>query len=74
MREVSLRERVSVIAAALGAGGAWGSLAAIPARLTTPISENDAWLFVALPVALLIMWLLWPRLPKLLGFRGDSVA
>jgi hypothetical protein len=68
------RERVTVTAAAVGAGGAWGSLAAVLARLTTPISESSAWLFIGLPTALLIAWLLWPHLPRVLGFRGDSAA
>jgi hypothetical protein len=70
MTSATLRERVTVAAAAFGAGGAWGSLAAILARLTTPISEVAAWGFIAIPVALLVAWLLWPRLPKILGFRG----
>lgn len=64
-----LREVVSVTAAAIGAGGAWGSLAAIVARWLTPIPEAAAWIFVALPVALLVAFLLWPRLPRILGFR-----
>ncbi len=74
MSEITLRERLTVTAAAVGAGGAWGSIAAIVARLTTPISEHSAWLFVAVPVGVVVAWLLWPRLPKILGFRSDSAA
>jgi hypothetical protein len=74
MSEITLRERVAVTAAAIGMGGAYGSLAAIVARLATPISENSAWLFIGLPVGLLVVWIVWPRLPKILGFRGDGAA
>ena len=66
----SARELVTCVAAAIGAGGAWGSAAAICARLVSPISEQSAWLFIGLPVAAVVAALLWRRLPKLLGFRG----
>jgi len=65
-----VRELVSCTAAAVGAGGAWGSLAAIGARAISQISEEAAWLFIGLPVAAVVVALLWPRLPAILGFRG----
>jgi hypothetical protein len=65
------REGVSCAATALGAGGVWGSLAAISSRLLTPISEAHSWLFVGLPVAVVVIALIWRRLPKILGFRGE---
>ena len=63
------REWVAVTSCAIAAGGAWGALAAAVARLLTPISEDAALLFVALPVALVVAAWLWPKLPKILGFR-----
>jgi hypothetical protein len=63
------REWVAVTASAIGAGGAWGALAAIAARVLTPISEVASLLFIGLPVGLLVAAWLWPKLPKILGFR-----
>jgi hypothetical protein len=65
----SVRELVTVTAAAIGAGGAWGALVAIAARALTPITEADSLIYVALPVGLLVATWLWPKLPKILGFR-----
>ena len=72
-RHRSLREWISVVASALGAGGFWGLVAAVGARALTPISEVSSLLFVALPVGVLVAVWLWPKLPKILGFRkGDE--
>jgi hypothetical protein len=64
----SIRRHVSVTAAAIGLGGAWGSLAAIGAKLGLGIQETHAWLFVGLPVAVVVVLLMWKRLPRILGF------
>ena len=70
----TLREWVSITASAVGAAGAWGALAAVLARALTPISEVSSLLFVALPVGLAMAIWLWPKLPKILGFRGEGEA
>jgi hypothetical protein len=66
----SFREWVTVTAAAIGAGGAWGMLIAIAVRAIAPISETAALFFVALPVGLGVAAWLWPKLPAILGFRS----
>lgn len=64
-----IRRYVTVTAAAIGAGRAWGTFAAISAKLTFDLKESDALLFAGLPVALLIIVLIWKRLPRILGFE-----
>jgi hypothetical protein len=70
----SFREWVTVTAAAIGAGGAWGMLAAVAARSIATISEVSALLFVGLPIGFLVAAWLWPKLPGILGFgtRGEA--
>lgn len=70
----SAREWVAVTASAIGAGGAWGALVAVAARALTPISEVASLVFVALPMGLLVAAWLWPKLPKILGFRQRDEA
>lgn len=65
----SIRRHVTVTAAALGLGGAWGSLAAIGAKLVLGMRETNAWLFVGLPVAVIVALLMWKKLPRILGFE-----
>jgi hypothetical protein len=64
----AIRRHVAVTAAAIGLGGAWGSLAAIGAKLGLGIQESHAWLFVGLPVAVVVVLVMWKRLPRILGF------
>jgi hypothetical protein len=63
-----IRRRVTLTAAATGLGGAWGSLAAIAAKLGLGKQETHAWLFVGLPVAVVVVRLMWKSLPRILGF------
>ena len=70
----SAREWVAVTSSALGAGGAWGALAAVAARAVVPISEVASLLFVGLPTGLLVAAWLWPKLPKILCFRPCGEA
>lgn len=64
----SIRRHITVTAAAIGLGGAWGSLAAIGAKLGLGIQETNAWLFVGVPVSVVVVLLMWKRLPRILGF------
>jgi hypothetical protein len=64
-----LRRCLAMVAAAVGLGGAWGSLAAIGAKLALGLQEVHAWLFVGLPVAIVVVLLMWKRLPRLLRFE-----
>lgn len=66
---ITIRRYVTVTAAAMGIGGAWGALAAIGAKLGLGLQETDAWLFVGLPVAVVVVLLMWKRLPRILGFE-----
>lgn len=68
----SVREWLSIVGSAIGAGVAWGAFAAYLARTFAEISEQSSLLFVGLPVAILTMVWLWPQLPTLLGFRSDE--
>ena len=67
----SVRRHVAVTAAAVGVGGAWGSLIALGAMQIFGMEEARAWIFVAAPIALLVALLVWKRLPKILGFEGS---
>lgn len=64
----AIRRHVTVTAAAIGLGGAWGSLAAIGVKLGLGVQEAHAWLFVGLPVAVVVVLVMWKRLPRILGF------
>lgn len=64
-----IRRHVTVTAAAIGVGGAWGSLGAIAAKLGLGLQETHSWLFVGLPVAAVVVLLMWKRLPRILGFE-----
>jgi hypothetical protein len=63
-----IRRHVTVLAAAIGLCGAWGSLAAIVAKVGFGLPEVQAWLFVGLPSGLLVVAALWKKLPGILGF------
>lgn len=65
----SIRRYVTVTAASIGLGGTWGALAAIGAKLGLGMHESHAWLFVGLPVAVVVVFLMWKRLPRILGFE-----
>lgn len=68
----SFRRYVACIGVA-GVGGVfYGMIAGGIAREFTDITENDALLFVVLPVALLFIALMWRKLPRILGFDTGS--
>lgn len=62
------RKWISVTCIASFTGGFYGVVAAILVKYSLHVSENDALLYVGLPVALLGAVFMWPKLPKLLGF------
>ena len=64
----TIRRHVTVLAAASGLCGAWGSLAAIVAKVGFGLTEDQAWLFVGLPAGLLVLAVVWKKLPGMLGF------
>lgn len=64
----TLRRYVSVVASAIGLGIAWGALAAFGSRFLFDLQEVPSLLFVGLPVGLLVVALMWKRLPRILGF------
>jgi hypothetical protein len=64
--------RESHVPPALGAGGAWGGLAVISSRFLTHISEAHSWVFVGLPVAVVVIALVWRRLPEILGLMASE--
>jgi hypothetical protein len=63
-----IRRHVTVTAAAIGLGGAWGALGAFCGRFFFHLQEVPSLLFVGLPIGLLVVALMWKRLPQLLGF------
>ncbi len=64
----TLRRYVSVVASATGLGIAWGALAAFASRFLFDLQEVPSLLLVGLPVGLLVVALMWKRLPRILGF------
>lgn len=64
----TLRRYVSVVSSAISLCIAWGMLAAFGGRLLFGLQEMQALLFVGLPVGLLVVVLMWKRLPRILGF------
>ena len=56
--------------AAFGAGGFWGFLFSILLQKIFTVSDLDALLYGALPVALVFTVAIWPKLPAL--FRFDE--
>lgn len=61
----------AITSAALLAGGFWALIPTALARSFTGISETNALLFIFFPIAIAIAWILWPKLPKILGFEND---
>jgi hypothetical protein len=70
----SLRERVAVISCAIMVFLFYGMLAAAVARFLTSLSEVASLLFIGVPVGALVAFLLWPKLPRILGFRQNDAA
>ncbi|MBG7620714.1 hypothetical protein I5R65_14690 [Herbaspirillum sp. AP02] len=64
----TLRCYVSVVSSAIALGIAWGMLGAFGGRFLFGLQEVQALLFVGLPVGLLVVVLMWKRLPRILGF------
>lgn len=64
----TLRRHVSVVASAISLGIAWGMLAAAGGRFLFGLQEEQSLLFVGLPFGLLVVVLMWKRLPRILGF------
>jgi hypothetical protein len=64
----TIRRALTVTTLALSAGGFWGYLAAVGAKLALDLTEEQALLYVGLPVALMLAVWLWPKLPRALGF------
>ncbi|MBL8377589.1 MAG: hypothetical protein JNM79_06975 [Burkholderiales bacterium] len=62
------RRYVSVVASAIGLGIAWGALAAFGSRFLFDLQEVPSLMFVGFPVGLLVVVLMWKRLPRILGF------
>lgn len=60
---------VTKIGAALGAGGFWGMLVGLLSKQVLNITGDDALFYVGLPVAVVFGILIWPKLPKILGFE-----
>lgn len=63
------RKWICVACIAFFTGGFYGTVAAILVKYGLHVSEDDALLYVGLPVALLGAAFMWSRLPKLLGFE-----
>ena len=55
-------------------GLAYGAIAAVLARIFTNISEEHALLFIGLPVAVVVVSLMWKRLPNVLGFKNHVLS
>jgi hypothetical protein len=63
-----MRKWITVSCGAIFTGGCYGTVAAILVMYSLDVSENDALLYVGLPVAIIGAVYMWPRLPKILGF------
>jgi hypothetical protein len=63
-----VRKWIALISISIMIGGSYGVIAAIGTILLLGFSENQALLFVGVPVALGSAAFMWPRLPKILGF------
>ena len=68
----ALRKWITVTIAAVAVPIAWGSVTVVIARLLTPISEEQALLFIGLPISVAIAIFVWPRLPEFLGFTKND--
>ncbi len=64
-----LTQWIAITCLTFGASVFWGLIPAMVARRYTAISEAHSLLFIALPIALLVGAVLWPRAPKALGFE-----
>lgn len=62
------RKWISVASIAVFTGGFYGTVAAILVKYGLHMSEKTALLYVGLPVAIMGVVFIWPKLPKLLGF------
>lgn len=62
------RRWVAIISGTFLVGGAFGALAAMAAKVTLAIAERDAWLFVGLPVAVVLAVFIWPKMSRISGF------
>ena len=65
----TIRRALTVTALSLSAGGFWGYLAAVGAKFVLDLTEEQALLYVGIPVALMLAVWLWPKLPSALGFH-----
>lgn len=63
-----IRRWVAVISGTFLVGGTFGTLAAMAAKVTLAITERDAWLFVGLPVAVVLAIFIWPKMSRISGF------
>ncbi|MCQ8895615.1 hypothetical protein NQT62_04055 [Limnobacter humi] len=63
------RKWTAVTCIAIGTGIFYGAVAAILVKFGLRVSENEALLYAGLPVAVVVAILIWPRLPKILGFH-----
>ena len=62
-----VRRFVARAGAAFGAGGFWGLAFALVLVHVFDISGDNAMLYGALPVTVLFVIFIWPKLPKILG-------
>jgi hypothetical protein len=66
-----VRKWISVTSMTLSCGGFYGTMVGFVAKIIFDLQENDMWLFVALPVSLVVAAIMWPRMPRILGFDDD---
>lgn len=63
-----VRRGIAIVTGTLLVGGTYGTLAAMAAKVLLDLAEKDAWLFVGLPVALVLGVFIWPKIGRILGF------
>jgi len=66
------RRVIAVLIGTLLVGGTFGTLAAMAMKFIFALTERDAWLFVGLPVAVMLAVFIWPRMSRISGFDDGS--
>jgi hypothetical protein len=68
-----MRRQIAVFGTAVGVGIFWAAIVSVIVQTTFGISKNVSFFFIGIPVAGSIVALLWPKLPKILGFHDSKI-